>query len=126
MKHNYPDQITFTVNIPEDVYGRVLDIIKTHELEETDAIKKLISVGLIKLKIDMITKENTFLSSQVENLQKEIKRLTEENIRLEELCGESRRDSNYIYKRLEILNSENEKMEVLVRQQSSVGRKGKN
>lgn len=124
MKHNYPDQITFTVNIPEDVYGRVLDIIKTHELEETDAIKKLISVGLIKLKIDMITKENTFLSSQVENLQKEIKRLTEENIRLEELCGESRRDSNYIYKRLEILNSENEKMEVLVRQQSSVGQKG--
>jgi predicted nuclease with TOPRIM domain len=124
MMCNSPDRIRITVNIPEDAYGWISNVIKTHELEETDAIKKVISVGLLKLKIDMITKENTFLSSQVENLQKEIKRLTEENIRLEELCGESRRDSNYIYKRLEILNSENEKMEVLVRQQSSVGRKG--
>ncbi len=124
MMCNSPDRIRITVNIPEDAYGRISNVIKTDELEETDTIKKVISVGLLKLKIDMITKENTFLSSQVENLQKEIKRLTEENIRLEELCGESRRDSNYIYKRLEILNSENEKMEVLVRQQSSVGQKG--
>jgi hypothetical protein len=124
MKRNNPDQITFTVNIPEDVYGRVLNVIKTHGLEETGAIQKIISAGLLKLKIDMIKEENAALSFQIENLRKEIKRFIEENSNLERLCIESQRDSDYIYKRLEILNAENEELEVLVRQQSSAEQKG--
>ncbi|MER3446373.1 MAG: hypothetical protein C4291_05775 [Candidatus Dadabacteria bacterium] len=123
MKRKYPDQITFIVNIPAGVYGRVLNFIKTHELEETGAIQKIISAGLLKLEIDMIKEENASLSGKIGNLWREIKRFIEENSRLEKLCIESQRDSDYIYKRLEILNSENKELKVLVRQQSSADQK---
>src|SRR5712692_5658500 len=99
MKRNNPDQIILTVNIPEDVYMRVLNLIKTHGLPETSVIQKIISAGLLKLKIDMIKEENTSLSSQIENLRKEIKRFIVENSNLEKLCSESQRDSDYIYNR---------------------------
>lgn len=122
MKRNNPDQIKFTVNIPEDVYGRVSNVIKTHGLEETAAVQKIIITGLLKLKIDMLKEENTSLYSQIENLRKEIKRLIVENSNLEKLCSESRRDSDYIYNRLKKLNAENEELEVLVRRQNSAAR----
>ncbi|SRR5579885_284248 len=124
MKRNNPDQIKFTVHIPEDIYGRVLNVIKTHGLEGMSAIQKMISAGLLRLKIDMIKEENTSLYSQIENLRKGTKRLVEENSRLEKLCIESQGNADYIYKRLEVLNSENEELEVRVRRQSSAERKG--
>jgi septal ring factor EnvC (AmiA/AmiB activator) len=116
MKRNNPDLITLNINIPEDIYRRVLDVIKTHELlEETGAIQKIISVGLLKLKIDTIKEEKTSLSSQTENLRKETKRLIEEISKFEKLCSESRKDNDYIRKRLEKFNSENEELEAFIR-----------
>ena len=115
MKRNNPAQIILTVNIPEDVYSRVLNLIKIHGLPETGAIQKIISAGLLKLKIDMIKEENTSLSSQIENLRKEAKRLIEEISNLEKLCAESRRDNDYISKRLETFNAENEELEAFIR-----------
>jgi FtsZ-binding cell division protein ZapB len=119
MKRNNSDRITFVVSIPEDVYRRVLHVIKTHGLEEISAIQKIISAGLLKLRIDAIKEENSSLSFQIENLQSETKRLIEENSKFEQLCSESRGDSDYMYKRLEKLNTENEELEILIRQQSS-------
>ncbi|GEM_PF-2653521 len=124
MKRNNLDRLKFTINIPEDIYGRVLNVIETHGLEGMSAIQNMISAGLLRLKIDMIKEENTSLSSQIENLRKETKRLVEENSRLEKLCIEPQRDADYIYKRLEVLSSENEELEVLVRRQSSAEREG--
>ena len=124
MNLNNSDQIRLTVNIPEDIYSRVLHFIKTHGLEEAIAIQKIISAGLLKLKIDTIKEKNASLSSQIENLKNETKSFIEENNNLEKLCSESRRESDYIYKRLEKLNSENEELEVLVKQISSAERKG--
>lgn len=124
MKRNNLDRLKFTINIPEDIYGRVLNVIETHGLEGMSAIQNMISAGLLRLKIDIIKEENTSLSSQIENLRKETKRLVEENSRLEKLCIEPQRDADYIYKRLEVLSSENEELEVLVRRQSSAEREG--
>lgn len=124
MKRNNLDRLKFTINIPEDIYGRVLNVIETHGLEGMSAIQKMISAGLLRLKIDMIKEENTSLYSQIENLRKGTKRLVEENSRLEKLCIEPQRDADYIYKRLEVLSSENEELEVLVRRQSSAEREG--
>lgn len=118
MKRNNPDQITLNVNIPEDIYSRVLHDIKTHGLPERSAIQKIISAGLLKLKIDTIKEETASLSFQIENLRKETKRLIEEISKFEKLCSESQRDNDYIYKRLEKLNSLNEELEVLVRHQN--------
>ncbi len=124
MNLNNSDKIRLTVNIPEDIYSRVLHFIKTHGLEEASAIQKLISAGLLKLKIDTIKEKNASLSSQIENLKNETKSFIEENNDLEKLCSESGRDSDYIYKKLEKLNSENEELEVLVKQINPAERKG--
>lgn len=115
MRRNNPNQITFNVNITEDVYGRVLSVIKTGGLDEVSAIQKIISAGLLKLKMGAIKEENASLSFQIENLQQETKHLIEEISNLEKLCIESRRDSDYIYKRLEKFNSENEELEAFIR-----------
>ena len=124
MNLNDSDQIRLTVNIPEDIYSRVLHFIKTHGLEEASAIQKIISAGLLKIKIDTIKEETSSLSFQIENLRGETKRFIEENNNFEKLCSESRMDNDYIYKRLEKLNAENEELEVLVKQISSAERKG--
>ncbi len=115
MRRNNTNQITLNFNMPEDVYRRVSDVIKTCGLEEVSAIQKIISVGLLKLKIDAIKEENASLSFQIENLQRETKHLIEENSKLEKFCNESRRDNDYICKRLEKFNSENEELEAFIR-----------
>jgi FtsZ-binding cell division protein ZapB len=124
MKPNKPDRIKLTVNIPEDVYRGFLRAIESYGLGEEGVIQRIIGAGLLKLKIDVIKEENSSLSFQIENLRNETKRLIEENKKFERLCSESRRDSDYICKRLEKLNSENEGLEILLRQQSSTEQEG--
>jgi hypothetical protein len=115
MKRDYPDQMILTVNIPEDIYRRVLNLIKTQGLPEAGVIQRVISAGLLKLKFDMIKEENTAVSSQIENLRKEAKRLIEEIGNIEKICIQSRRDNDYISKRLEKFNAENEELEAFIR-----------
>jgi len=122
MKPNKPDRIKLTVNIPEDIYRGVLHVIESYGLGEESVIQRIIGVGLLKLKIDAIREEIASLSFQIENLRKEIERFIEENNKFERLCSESRKDNDYIYKRLEKLNAENEELEVLIRRQSSTER----
>ncbi|HEX3033627.1 MAG TPA: hypothetical protein VHT73_00635 [Thermodesulfobacteriota bacterium] len=124
MKRNNPDHTTLTIHIPEDIYTRVLEVIKTHELPEESALQKIVSAGLLKHKIDSIKEENTSLYIQIENLRNETKRFIEENSRLERVCSESEKDQDYIYKRLEELDAENQELEALVRQQNSTKLKG--
>jgi cell division protein FtsB len=115
MKRNNPAQITLTVNIPDAVYRRVSHVIKAGGLEEVSAIQKIISVGLLKLKIDAIEAENASLFLQIDNLKRETNNLIEEIKNLEKLCSEAQRDSDYISKRLEKLNAENEELEAFIR-----------
>jgi FtsZ-binding cell division protein ZapB len=121
MKRNTPGQITFTVNIAEDIYRRIFQVIKIHIPLEKDAIEEIITAGLLKLKIDTVKEENASLSFQVENLREEVKRLIEENHNFEKLCDESGLDNHYIYERLEKFNAENEKLGVSIRRQGSLG-----
>ncbi|HEX9667075.1 MAG TPA: hypothetical protein VGA95_11045 [Thermodesulfobacteriota bacterium] len=120
MKLNNSNHVDFTVHITEDIYSRVLNIIKTQRPLEMSSIQEIIRAGLLKIKIDTIKKENSQLISQIENLRKETQRLIEENDNLEKLCSESKRDNEYICNRLEKLNSENQELEILVRRESSV------
>ena len=122
MKPNKPDRIKLTINIPEDIYRGVLHVIESYGLGEESVIQRIIGAGLLKLKIDAIREEIASLSFQIENLRKEIERFIEENNKFERLCSESRKDNDYIYKRLEKLNAENEELEVLIRRQSSTER----
>jgi septal ring factor EnvC (AmiA/AmiB activator) len=122
MKNNDSGLITLNVNIPEDIYRKVLHVIKTSGQEASTI--KMITAGLFRLTLDTIKYENTSLSSRIDNLQNEINRLIEENNQFEKLCSESRKDNDYVYKRLEKLNAENEELELSVKQQSSTLQRG--
>jgi len=119
MRQSNPDQITLAINIPGDIYERVLHFIKTRGLEETSGIEKIVTAGLFKIKTDSIREEIFSISSRIEKLRGEIERLIEENDKFEKLSTEYRKDNDYIYKRVEELRAENEKLEVRVRQQDS-------
>jgi len=123
MKRNNPDRIKLTVNITEEVYNQVMNYVRDCGVDEVVVIQKIVIAGALKLKLDMIEKKNSLLSSQVEYLRDEIKHFIGETSRLEKLRSEYGRDADYIKNRLDKLNSENKELEVLVIQQSSALRK---
>lgn len=120
MRPNNPSQVEFTLHIPEDIYARVLHIIRSQRHLEMSSLQEIIRAGLLKIKIDTIKKENAQLTSQIENLRKESQRLIEENDNLEKLSIEYKRDGEYIRRRLEKLDFENQELEKSVRPESSI------
>ena len=124
MKLDNSSHVEFTVHIPEDIYTSVLHIMKGQRPPEMSSIEVIIRVGLLKIKVDTIRKENTQLISQIENLRKESQRLIEENDHLEKLSSEYKRDGEYIRSRLEKLDFENQELEKLLRLESSIEQDG--
>jgi len=115
------DKIIASVDIPTEIYERILEVIQTNGWTKKGGIEKILQAGLISLKVDIAQEEIALLSSQINNLREETDRFTEENTRLKNLCNQALEDNEKLSSRIDELVLENENLEALLTKSDSLG-----